>query len=107
MMDNHNNFVYSLIILCVFVGVLHSTQIHKRIEIKALLPHHTADECDITPLLQSSVGSKARCNKFVGRYVDGSFAKNLTVCQVTKNVTVSQYQCVEGSWKLTTGTGDT
>ncbi|XP_053380921.1 sushi, von Willebrand factor type A, EGF and pentraxin domain-containing protein 1-like isoform X1 [Mercenaria mercenaria] len=104
MMAAHNNFVYSLIILCVFVGVLDSTQTNKRIEIKALQPHHTADECRITPLLQSSVGSTARCNKFVGRYVDGPFVKNLTVCHITKNETVLQYQCVEGSWKLTTGT---
>ncbi|XP_060554670.1 sushi repeat-containing protein SRPX-like [Ruditapes philippinarum] len=89
-------FVCLIFILFLNINILDG----ETLALKALI---SRNDCDIKQLLQTPEENiTVRCDaleKF-GRYI----APNRTFCQVTRNETVFQYHCVEGSWKISKGT---
>ncbi|XP_060588677.1 uncharacterized protein LOC132744086, partial [Ruditapes philippinarum] len=89
-----------LTILCTSVCNVGSKENIQRIEIKALIPGY---DCDINQLLPFPVETDTvRCYTFDRHY--RYLVPNHSFCEVTKNETVLQYHCVDGTWKLSKGT---
>lgn len=88
--------------MCLHVHVSARTSLiprwnYSRLSLQALKPYHTVQECDLRDLEAAYVS----CNR---QPID-NWMQNQTYCHVPGNGTILEYHCVDGEWKLSTGTG--
>ncbi|XP_060604933.1 sushi, von Willebrand factor type A, EGF and pentraxin domain-containing protein 1-like [Ruditapes philippinarum] len=93
--------IWIFTILCMYASIVGSKEHIKRIEIKALIPLNVCDLKDLVPYHNEE--DTIQCSTFQRRFGRYLFPNN-SLCHLTKNETVIQYHCVEGSWKPSKGT---